>query len=269
MENARNYLLSAAVGIVAVLLIAMVFNVAVPDSKNSYVSETAKLAAADSGTSSSDCEQQRTLSVSSTVTKKVTPDEVDITLSVETLATLASKSQSDNAALSTRVRDALKGAGIADKDVKTVSYSVYADYEWNDLSRKSEFKGYKTVNSIMITLSDTSMAGKVVDAAVQGGANSVSSIVFTLSTAKQAETKLLALKDAAAEAKLKASTMADGLGVKVGQLVSASENTYYYAPNVTNVMYSKAAGDSAMAETPITAGDVDVTASVSAVFEIQ
>ncbi|MCX6800699.1 MAG: SIMPL domain-containing protein [Candidatus Diapherotrites archaeon] len=271
MSETRNYLFAAALGVVAVLLVAVVFSIAVPEEKGNSAVGKVQFAAADSASSSADCEQeQRTLSVSSTVEKMVSPDEVDITLSVETLATLASKSQSDNAAISTKVRDALKALGIADKDIKTVSYSVRDEYEWNDISKKSEFKGYRTTNSIQITLKDLTMAGKAIDAAVQAGANKVSQVVFALSTAKQAEIKLLALKEAAAEAKLKAVTMAEGLGVSVGQLMSANENTYYYTPNYSNVMYNaKVAGDSAMAETPISAGDVSVTASVSAVFEIQ
>ncbi|MFA5361042.1 MAG: SIMPL domain-containing protein, partial [archaeon] len=101
----------------------------------------------------------KTLSVSGSVTKMVTPDKVDIVLSVETLDDLANKSQSDNAILADKVRTALLNAGVASSEVKTISYSVNEEYEWNDILRKSEPKGYKTINQIQVTLKDITKAG--------------------------------------------------------------------------------------------------------------
>ncbi|MFA5126152.1 MAG: SIMPL domain-containing protein [archaeon] len=209
----------------------------------------------------------KTMSVSGSVTKYVTPDKVDIVLSVETLDLSAQKSQSDNAVIADKVRKALSGIGVISSDIKTVSYSVNEDFEWNDYTRKSESIGYKTVNQIQVTLSDTAKAGTVVDAAVQAGANRVSSIAFGLSDKKELEVKKTALSEAATTAKTKAESIASGLGVSLGKVYSISESSYYYTPNYSSYEMAKDAS-AGSAPTQVSAGDVEVTASVSVSFEI-
>ena len=82
--------------------------------------------------------QKRLISVSGSVTKSVTPDKADITISVETLDKSASKSQSDNALTAQKVREALKAVGIDDKDIKTTGYYLNEEYQWNESTKKSE-----------------------------------------------------------------------------------------------------------------------------------
>ncbi|HPM85747.1 MAG TPA: SIMPL domain-containing protein [archaeon] len=210
----------------------------------------------------------KTLSVSGSVTKMVTPDKVDIVLSVETLDDLANKSQSDNAILADKVRTALLNAGVASSEVKTISYSVNEEYEWNDVLRKSEPKGYKTINQIQVTLKDITKAGSVVDVAVNAGANRVSSISFGLSKEKELEVRKTALSEASSTAKAKADSIVQGLNVTLGKVYSISENSYYYTP-VNYRDYDMAVGVvEEKASTPITAGDVEVTASVAVQFEL-
>lgn len=209
----------------------------------------------------------KTMSVSGAVTKYVTPDKVDIVLSVETLDKSAQVSQSDNAVIADKVRKALSGIGVISSDVKTVSYSVNEEFEWNDLLKKSVSTGYRTVNQIQVTLSDTAKAGIVVDAAVQAGANRVSSIAFGLSKEKELDVRKTALNEASTTAKSKAESIASGLGVKIGKVYSVSESNFNYTPNYSNYAVAKdSAGSSA--PTPISAGDVEVTASVSVSFEL-
>jgi uncharacterized protein len=212
----------------------------------------------------------RTLSSSGTVEKIVAPDKVEIVLSVSTLDKSAQKSQSDNAEIADRVNTSLNSLSSVRAEVKTLGYSVNEEFEWNDLERKSVSVGYRTTNQIKVTLngSDVSAAGRVIDVAVNAGANSVSSISFGLSKDRELEVKLAALKEAGALAKSKAQSIADGLGVSVGKIKTVSENSYFYYPN-----YSNASGASDMVaakvSTPITANDVSVTAEVSVVFELQ
>lgn len=211
---------------------------------------------------------RRLLSVSGSVTKSAAPDRAVVTLSVETLDKSASVSQGENARISDSVRKALAAAGVADSDIKTVSYTLNEEFEWNDMAKKSESKGYRASNSIEVNVQDLSNVGKVIDAAVKGGANRVSSIEFSLSREKENELRTAALLEASANAKARAQSIAKGFGVAVGNLWYANEG-YSYVPVYTNF----AKGASPMAadgyDTPITAGDVKVTVSVDAQFEIQ
>jgi len=212
----------------------------------------------------------RTLSSSGTVEKIVAPDKVEIVLSVEMFDKSAQKSQSDNAVVADKVTKALASMSSVRAEVKTLGYSVNEEFEWNDLERKSVSVGYRTVNQIKVTLngSDVSGAGSVIDIAVGAGANKVSSISFGLSKSKELEVKMAALKEAGALAKSKADSIAQGLGIVVGEICTVSENSYFYYPNYSN--YSGSADiASAKVSTPISANDVSVTAEVSVVFEIQ
>ena len=212
----------------------------------------------------------KTLSVSGTVTKMVTPDKVDIVLSVETLDLLATKSQADNAVIADKVKGTLESLSSVRAEVKTISYSVNEEFEWNETTRKSVSIGYRTVNQIQVTLngSDISSAGKVIDLAVGAGANRVSSISFGLSKEKELEVRKIALNEASSTAKAKADSIAQGLNVTLGKVYSISENSFYYTP-VNYKSYDTALGAvPEEAATPITAGDVEVNASVAVQFEL-
>lgn len=211
----------------------------------------------------------KTMSVSGSVTKMVTPDKVDITLAVKTLDKSAQKSQSDNAVIADKVRQALAKLGIAASEIKTVSYSVNEDFDWNNITKKSDSIGYRTINQIQVTLTDTTMAGKVVDASVSAGANKVSGITFGLSKAKELEVRKTALSEASSTAKAKADSIASGLGITIGNVYSVSESSFYYAPsNYTNYAVKDVASPENVT-TPITAGDVEVNATVSVSFELK
>lgn len=221
-------------------------------------------------TTGSPAELQRTLSANGTVEKMISPDQAEIYLSVETLATTASISQEDNAKISEQVRMALKSAGVKEAQIETTYYTVQEQFEWESNWSKQVSKGFKTTNSIKVTITNLTKTGSVVDAAVSAGANRVSSIQFTLSKEAQESAKQQALTDAAKMAKTKAQSIASGLGVNLREVKSISENSYYYAPNYRNYSYDMAVGSSeAKAETPITPSDVSVSATVSVVYELE
>ncbi|MFA6399560.1 MAG: SIMPL domain-containing protein, partial [archaeon] len=212
----------------------------------------------------------KTLSVNGSVTKMVTPDKVDIVLSVETLDPSAQKSQSDNAVIADKVKTAISSFNSIYSEVKTISYSVNEDFKWNDSTKNSESIGYRTVNQIQVTLSGDyiSRAGTIIDSAVTAGANRVSSITFGLSKDKELEIRKTALNEASATAKAKATSIAQGLGITVGKVYSISENSFYYTPNYVNYDSARVVSAGSSAPTPIVAGDVEVSASVGVQFEL-
>ncbi|MDD5148747.1 MAG: SIMPL domain-containing protein, partial [Candidatus ainarchaeum sp.] len=213
----------------------------------------------------------RLISVAGTVTKTIAPDEATIALSVETLDKSASKSQSDNAEAAAKVIQAIKNAGIPESQIKTTGYSLNEEFQWNDTLKKSESVGYRTRNSIQVKMTDLSKTGSIIDVAAAAGANSVDSVYFSLSNAKEAEAKVAALKDASANAKQKAESIAEGLGIAIGNVYSASENSsvnmpYYYR---TSMDSAGAMPSAAKETTPIIAGDIELTSTVTVQFEIR
>ncbi len=213
--------------------------------------------------------EKQTLSSSGTVTKYVTPDKVEISLTIETLDISAQKSQSDNAVIADKTINALKQAGVLETQIKTTSYYVYEEYQWNKTIEKSESIGYKTTNTIQVTLYDTTKAGEIVDIAIQSGVNKIGGISFGLTEAKELEVKQIALKEASETAKRKAESIASGLNLTISNVSSVQESNAYYAPNYKSYdMVEQTAGSDGV-RTPVIAGEVQVTASVSVVFEIE
>lgn len=209
---------------------------------------------------------QKTLSTSGTVSKKVAPDQVDIVLNIETWNESAQISQEDNARISDAVRDALTDIGVT--DVKTLSYYENEQYIWNSSYNRQDKNGYITVNSLQITLKDLTKSGSVIDAAVRAGANRVQSVSFGLTDSKQNEIKAQALEEAAASAKLKAQSMAKGLDATLGKIINISENSYNYYPMMRTMAEDAKVISSYTPPTQITPGDVSVDATVTVTFEI-
>jgi uncharacterized protein len=210
---------------------------------------------------------QKTLSTSATINKKVAPDKVEVVINIETQNNSAQISQEDNARISAAVRQALTDIGVT--DVKTLSYYENEQYVWNSSYNRQDKNGYITVNSLQINLIDITKAGSTIDAAVRAGANRVQSVSYTLTDSKQNEIKAQALEEASASAKLKAISMAKGLGVTLGSVVNISESSFNYYP----MMKTMGAEDISVISsytppTQITPGDVTVDASVVVVFGI-
>lgn len=212
----------------------------------------------------------RLVSVSGTVKKTAEPDKAMIYFSIETLDKSASKSQADNAEIAQKVVDALKADGIAEKDIQTSSYSLNEEFTWDNYLSKSVSTGYKTTNSLQVTLRDLPKVGAVIDSAVQAGANRVNSISFGLSDDVAKQLKTEALKEAAEAARAKAETISSGLGISLGRVYGASESSDYYVPNYVNYSYDAMGGAPAekAATTPISAGDVEYSVTVNVQFEI-
>ncbi|MFN7990802.1 MAG: SIMPL domain-containing protein [Candidatus Micrarchaeia archaeon] len=234
-----------------------------PSSPNVYVSSTPT---------------DHVISVSATATKKAAPDLLNLALRVQTDSGTAKKAQQDNAAVSADLRSRLKALGIADSDIQTVSYSVDPVYDSQYICDKggmnchytSKVTGYRTTHSLNVRLTDLTKGGDVIDAAASAGTNQtfVDYVQFTLKDETKAAIEKSLLQDASAMAKSKAQSIAAGVGVSLGKILSASESFSYPVPYYTK-NYMMAAADSApVPPTQLSPGQVDVSAVVSASFEI-
>ncbi|VVC00320.1 Uncharacterised protein [uncultured archaeon] len=277
MQEAKDYVVIAVIALAAVLAGGLMLSAVSPAQKFSGVlvaSGNASGGALASGAQSivpwAVQPDKRLISVSGSATDTYQPDNAVVSLGVDTLDKSASASQQQNADLSSKVRGALKAVGVPDEDIKTTSYSLNEEFQWNDLAKKSESTGFRAVNIIEVKLTDLSLTGKVIDAAAASGANRVNGITFSLSREREAQARSELLAQAAADAKDKAAKIASGFGVGIASLYTASENySYYPVYSAMNFAKDSAAGGIAAPSTPITPGDVRVTVDISAQFELQ
>jgi uncharacterized protein YggE len=108
--------------------------------------------------------------------------------------------------------------------------------------------------------------GKMIDTAMQAGANNINRLAFTLKDEEGA--RLDALKQAAAKAKAKAEAIAASLGLKVVRIASITEGERSFQPVFRQAPMARGELAAAAAPTPIEQGTVDVRSTVLLVAEV-
>ena len=211
--------------------------------------------------------ERETIAATGRASVDVMPDEANVFVRIETLSESADESKNENSKISDDVLYALYKIGIDKDDIGTEQFNIYPEYTWED--RKRELKGYKTINVLKVKTIDFGDVGKIVDAAVDAGANGIDRISFDLSEDKQTEMKKEALTKATKDARGKAEAIAQGLDAKLGKVVSISESSYGYMPYR---FYEAEMGVAALeekVETTILPKELEVTAVVNVVFKIK
>lgn len=196
------------------------------------------------------------------------PDLAMFSAGVTSQAPTAGAAMSANAAQMTKVIAALKAAGIADKDVQTSQISlspVYAEQPVgpNGIARAPRIAGYQATNTVSVKQRDLKQFGKVLDTLVASGANEVNGPSFQLDNPDSAldEARVAAIKAARARAEL----YAKAAGLRVVRMLTISESGGY-APQ-PKFAFAEARMADGM-PTPVAAGQVELTASVTVQFEL-
>jgi len=203
-----------------------------------------------------------TIEVVSQGSVAVTPDRAVLDLGVKTDKKTATAAIAENDRKMELVLAALKKELGASGDVKTSEFSVTPRFAE---SRRAEVNppilGYTVSNTVHVRVDDVKAVGRLLDRAFQAGANTVENLEFTVKDPEAAQNA--ALRAASAKARARATAIADGLGVRVGQVISVNEPNRWdhIAANVSNLRgFDKAV--------PIEAGSVTVAATVAVVFAV-
>ena len=210
------------------------------------------------------------LSVSGTGVVSVKPDRAVIQMAILTEAPTAEKASAQNADSFNVLLKALLDEGIPRDNIETVQYTIYPNYDYN--AKIPYILGYRAYHVISVTVVPTQVAdlgkltGKIIDVAVAAGVNQINSIQFTVSDDKIKDLRNDALKEAVLDARKKADVMVAALGVHILAVQQASESSYLPSPVYYRDAAPVAAG--AKASTELVPGELNITASVSIVYEI-
>jgi uncharacterized protein YggE len=204
-----------------------------------------------------------TLSLSADGQVKVDPDEATVTIGVQTTAPTAQAAMTDNAQRMTALIAALKAAGLPDRDIQTWNINLSAQYNYVQ-NEAPKLAGYQATDDVTVTVEDLRRLGPVIDAATGAGANQVQGIAFGLKNPVVAENaaRVAAVKALAA----KADVYTGALGYRIGRLVNLSEGGGYQPQPLAREMMVSAAH--ASPSTPVQSGQLTVTISVSAIYEL-
>lgn len=196
---------------------------------------------------------------------EVAPDQAEISLAVETVAASAREAGEMNARSMEQVIRALVAAGVPRTDIETRNYSVFPEYDYRE-QEAPRIRGYRATNQVGVETTKLDDVGRLIDTALQAGANRVEGVNFGLRD--EAAARATALRQAVANARAAAETMAAALGVRLGEVVYATTDAMPMRPSPV-MLRAAAAGDMAeSAPTPIQPGEQRITARATVTWAI-
>jgi uncharacterized protein len=182
---------------------------------------------------------------------EATPDEATISLGVETIRPAAQEAQAQsNTAMDKIVRQIL-ALGISRDKIRTTAVSLIPQRK----SDTTDIAGYAAVDRITVTVDDLSLVGRVIDAGVAAGANTIDSLAFGVRNPETYQDRALRL--AMNNAKATADAIAAEAGVSSIRLVHVEAIGESVAPRMS------VAAPAAAAVLP---GTLSVNASVQAMY---
>jgi len=223
-----------------------------------------------------DCPEPRLITVTGDAEVRVAPDEVILTLGVETWDPNLEKAKSENDQRMQKILKVAKEFKIADDHVQTDHISVEPRYK--DQWEHREFVGYFVRKNVVFTLRDTSKFEDLLSSALEAGANYVHGIQFRTTELRKYrdEARSLAIK----AAKEKADALAGELGQKVGkpQMIREDQAGWWSwynnwwggrwgGPMSQNVIQNY--GGQAQQDSTIALGQINVNARVTVSFELE
>ena len=201
----------------------------------------------------------RYLTVSADGTVKMAPDAVRINATVSVVGTTTVQASVAAGTSSAAVRAAFLAHGIATKDIATQSLTVYPEYNYTQTGGQSLI-GYRASQTFVVTVRKPTTAGVVVDAVVTAGGDNLQLNNVTPFILDSSKAVIGARSAAVKNAKIKASSYASLLGIKLGKVNYLIENSSpsLVFPSTTVSMAKDSSG-----ATQIDLGQQDVTVSIT------
>ena len=198
----------------------------------------------------------KTITVHGTGIITTVPTKAVFTFGVSSVGATARAALASNSALMNKVIAALESNGVKEADIQTAQLSLQANTSPNG----SKILNYTASNSVSAEMPVAS-AGATIDAAVRAGANQLSGP--SLSSADTTTLSRRALKAAVADARARAQAVAAAAGVRLGGVLSVSEQTNSVVPYAAGPLVGAKA-----ASTPVQGGTLQTEADVTVVFAI-
>ena len=206
---------------------------------------------------------RRTITVTGTGMITLTPDIAYVYIGVRTQDASASTAMDQNNARAQAVITAIKGFGVEDRDIQTTNFSIYPQPIYDDNYNQIGVT-YQVDNTVYVTVRNLEKLGELLDASFRAGANTINSISFDVAdkTAVVSQARLEAVKNARAQA----DEIASAAGVTIGDVQTIS----YYDTTPTPKYFEARAMDMAQAASvPVESGSMQVTTTVTIVYEIK
>ncbi|MEZ4629480.1 MAG: SIMPL domain-containing protein [Deinococcales bacterium] len=176
-----------------------------------------------------------------------------------------SKATANANAVISSIREVLSALGIEDKDIRTSEFNIWPQDRYN---RDGEVVGreYQVNHTLTVTVRESAKLGEVLSQAVAAGANNVNNIRYSFDNSEGLEQQARAL--AMANAKAKASQLAELAEVSLGKVIRIEEGVSYSDPSPMPVA-RYAMAEMANSAAPVSGGQLAVSVSLAVVFAIE
>jgi uncharacterized protein YggE len=212
--------------------------------------------------------EKRTIQTTGTGTVRVRPDHARVFFGVQTFAPTVKQARGQNAAQTKQVTTALTALKIPDLKMKSSNITVELVQTDPD-GRAPKIVGYRITNTFTVLIHQDNadqlgpLASRIMDSALENGANQVQQIVFFREDQKEAKRE--ALMKAVEDARGNAEAMAAGARKKIVDVTAINGQPQFevFDQRMTNsIQAAVPEGDS----TTLMAGELDVTCTVNATY---
>ncbi len=219
----------------------------------------------------------RTITVSGDAEVKVAPDQVTLTLGIETKNRELLLVKRQNGIRLKGIKSAINKLGISDRDVRNDYLNLQPVFEM-DSSHKQVLVGYVQRTTIVILLKDIAKFDALVSNVLQAGVEYIHGVDFQTTELRRhrTEARVLAMRSA----NEKAIALAGELGQKVGKSRSIHEGQGGYwssygswwghgrSQGASQMMVQAPSASGAAAEGSVSPGDLSIRASVTVTFDL-
>lgn len=205
----------------------------------------------------------------------VKPDRIRLMLTLSDVKKDYDKALKEASAKSAELQKAFCGCGFSEEDLKTVNFSVdaeYTGYSDKDGNWKQRFVGYRFNQMLKIEFPlDNDKLGQILYALAKSGVKSEFRIQYTVSDPEACRNELLG--KAVSDAKEKAAVLAEASGVKLGaiQTIDYSFGTmeiYSEPVNFRSMKVAESCCEDSAYGMNIVADDIQLDDNVTVSFEI-
>ncbi len=158
----------------------------------------------------------------------------------------------------------LKKLGLEGKDIKTINYSLYPEYDYR---AGQKIVGYNVNITLRVKVKDFDKINQVIDTATSLGANQIGNLSFTIDDERLEELKMEARKQAIEKAKDKAKEIANAAGLRLGRIVNISESTPSDSSPIPLLREAGIGGIEEDSKTEIQPGESEITISIVLSYE--
>jgi uncharacterized protein YggE len=161
------------------------------------------------------------------------PDIALISLGLKTEGQEIQKITQENTTVMNKIIKEVKDFGVEDKDIQTTLYSIIPQYNWTEKGGRF-FTGYAVEQNIQIKVRNFDKIGNILSVGVNNKANNIEGLQFAIDNtdAVQVEARQKAIN----EAKIKAQTLSNQVGLKIAKLLNISEGNTLPQPLYKNAM---------------------------------